>query len=158
MGPLAAFCSSLPIFPDRSLCPFMHRYSVPCSHSWKSRGVCGGNDKQFVFIAAEPKVGIPVINHQLGGGLSSSTPGHPPRTPDAALFPPEDRSRLPHLMQTGGFQDPELCHREGVGGLPLCPLSWLLPLLPGFLESCPNLIGLRSQANRAGDAEAQTEV
>lgn len=37
----------------------MHRYSVPCSHSWKSRGVCGGNDKQFVFIAAGAKGGHP---------------------------------------------------------------------------------------------------
>ena len=70
-----------PHLSDRSLCPFMHRYSVPCSHSWKSRGMCAGNDKQFVFIAAEPKVGIPVISHQSrqsGGGLGSSTPWVPP--------------------------------------------------------------------------------
>lgn len=63
----------------------------------------------------EPKVGIPVSNHQsrqLGGGPGFSTPALGTHT--CCSLPPGDQSFCPHLVQTGGFQNPESPHREGI--------------------------------------------
>lgn len=50
-------CLSLPVFPERSLGPFLHGRSVPCAHSWKSRE-CAEEMMNSVCLLLEPKVDI----------------------------------------------------------------------------------------------------
>lgn len=131
-------CLSLLIFPDRSLGRVLHGLSVPCLHSWKSRGVRGGNNLFIVGAKGGLPCDQPPVPTQLGRGWLR----HPCRPPWG--LPPADVSprgpKPPPPFRQGGPRIQNFLPGRGLGDKPLV-------LAPASARRVPGVLPKRSWAH-----------